>query len=313
MNEQSTVKAGPARPRSVTCCSELDNFVRIARLIRPRSPQLRIGGVDIYGDTVFLEGAAGGDHIAYVDFEGRYDLTRRAQLARDPAIAKRLEENRHRIGVMVADVSGHSITDALVAAMLHQAFLTGVLYELDRYGEVTTRLFENLNTRFYRSLSFEKYVTMIYGEITATGRFRFLSAGSPDPMIFSAEFDSFVTIASDRLVGFYPLGMFPSEDDIDVSRNLGAFRYKPKYTVNEVNLMGIGDILLLLTDGYADHARDDDTPFVPGLLEDSLRAVKHRPAREIYEALRDRALEFAPAADDMTLVVIKRVARGRDS
>lgn len=313
MNEQSPFNSGPARPSPAVCCSELENFVRIVRLIRPRSPQQRIGGVDIYGDTVFLNRAAGGDHIAYVDFEARYDLTRRAQLARDPAIAKRLDVNRHRIGVMVADVSGHSITDALVAAMLHQSFLTGVLYELDRFGEVTTRLFENLNTRFYRSLSFEKYVTMIYGEITATGRFRFLSAGSPDPMIFSAEFDSFVTIASDRLVGFYPLGMFPSEDDVDVSRNLGAFRYKPKYTVNEVNLMGVGDILLLLTDGYADHARGDDTPFVPGVLEASLRAVKHRSAKEIYETVRDRALEFAPTDDDMTLVVIKRVGKTRDS
>jgi serine phosphatase RsbU (regulator of sigma subunit) len=154
---------------------------------------------------------------------------------------------------------------------------------------------------------------MTYGEITGTGRFRFLSAGSPDPMIFSAEFDSFVTIASDRLVGFYPLGMFPSEDDIDVSRNLGAFRYKPKYTVNEVNLMGVGDILLLLTDGVADHARGDDTPFVPGVLESVLRMVKHRPAREIYETLRDRALAFAPAEDDMTLVVIKRVGKARES
>lgn len=308
MTERSSVDTAPDALNATACCVELDNFVQIARRIRPPSAGLRIGGVDIYGDTVFLNGAAGGDHIVYIDFEARYDLARRAQQARDPAIAKRLEDNRHRIGVMVADVSGHSITDALVAAMLHQAFLTGVLYELDRFGEVTTRLFENLNTRFYGSLSFEKYVTMIYGEITVDGRFRFLSAASPDPMIFSAEFDSFVTIASDRLVGFYPLGTFPSEDDVDVSRNRGAFRYKPKYTVNEVNLMGVGDILLLLTDGYADHERSDELPFVPDVLEASLRAVKDRSAREIYETVRDRALEFAPANDDMTLVVIKRFA-----
>ena len=294
------------------CCTELENFVQIFQRIRPRWPGTRIGEVEIYGDSVFLNGSAGGDHLIYLDFDERYDLRRRTASAREAGrdeIARKLAQNRDRIGVLVADVSGHRATDALVAAMLHQAFLTGVLYELDQYGEVTTRLFENLNTRFSRSLSIEKYVTMVYGEISATGRFRFLSAGSPDPMVFSAEFDGFVTISSDRLVGFYPLGMFPSEDDVDLSRNLGALRYKPRYTVNEVNLMSLGDILLLLTDGYADHARGDDSPFAPDLLESTLRAVKHLPSQQIYEAVRDRALSFAPATDDMTLVVIKRVGK----
>jgi serine phosphatase RsbU (regulator of sigma subunit) len=288
----------------------LENFVRIFRLIRPRSLELRAGEVEIYGDTVFLNGVAGGDHLVYIDFERRYDLDRRTQIARDPVVKRELEENRRRTGILVADVSGHRASDALVVAMLHQAFLTGVLYELDRYGQVTTRLFENLNTRFYNSLSIEKYVTLVYGEVSHTGSFRFLSAASPDPLIFSAEYDRFVTISPDRLVGFYPLGVFPSEDDVDVARNLGAFRYKPKYTVNEVNLMSPGDILLLMTDGLADHERSDDQPFVPLRLEAALRSVKHRSARSIFDHIRDQARAFAPLQDDLTLVVVKRTGTG---
>ncbi len=197
------------------------------------------------------------------------------------------------------------MTDALVAAMLHQAFLTGVLYELDRFGEVTTRLFENLNTRFSRSVSVRKYVTLTYGEVSRSGAFRFLLAGSPRPMVFSAEFDRCVTIAPDRLVGYFPLGMFPSEEDVDVAKNLGALTYKPKYTVNEVNLMGVGDILLLMTDGIAEHELED-VFFVPSSLEDTIRANKNASAREIFRAVRDAALSFAPPADDMTLIVVKR-------
>jgi serine phosphatase RsbU (regulator of sigma subunit) len=291
------------------CCTELENFLEIFKLIRPRRTDIRVGEVEIYGDSVFLNGAAGGDHIVHLNFDDRYDLSHRIAAAKDAGrneVAAKLAENFDRIGILVADVSGHRVTDALVAAMLHQAFLTGVLYELDRFGEVTTRLFENLNTRFSRSLSIEKYITVVYGEINGAGRFRFLSAGSPEPVIFSAEYNCLVSISPERLVSFYPLGMFPSEDDPDATRHLGALRYKPSYTVNEVNLMAAGDILLLATDGLMDHERDDDKPFVPRELENRLRTAKHLSAKEIYQAIIDSARSFADPTDDMTLVVIKR-------
>jgi len=296
------------------CCREIENFVHVLRLIRPPRLELRHGAVEIYGDSVFLNGAAGGDHIIYVDFDRRYDLERRIRAANeagDRTVAATLAENRERLGILVGDVSGHQITDGLAAAMLHQAFLTGVLYELDRYGEVTTRLFENLNTRFYRSLSFEKYITLIYGEISEAGQFRFLSAGSPPPFVFSAEYDRFVSISPDRLVSFSPLGLLPSEDDVDASRILRPLGYKPRYTVNEVNLLGDGDILVLHTDGLDEHTREDGRAFAPDELEAVLRESKHRSAHEIYEAVRERALSFAPLEDDMTVVIIKKTMSGR--
>src|SRR3989442_12596770 len=69
--------------------------------------------------------------------------------------------------------------------MLHQALLLGSLYELDTFGHITRRLFENLNTRFYQSSSLHKFVTMIYGEISEDSTFRFLSAAHPPPVVFS--------------------------------------------------------------------------------------------------------------------------------
>jgi serine phosphatase RsbU (regulator of sigma subunit) len=288
--------------------SEIENFVETFRLVGPESRSVKIGGIDICGDSIFLNGAVGGDHLIFLDFDRRYDLDRRIQLAggeNRSQVARRLAANRDRIGVLVADVAGHQVTDALVAAMLHQAFLTGVLYELDQFGEVTTRIFENLNTRFCRSLSLRKFVTLTYGEISRSGTFRFLLAGSPKPLVFSAEFDCIVTIAEDRLVGVFPLGMFPSEDDVDIARNLGALHYKPRYAVNEVNLMGPGDIMLLMTDGLADHERGTES-FVPSRLEQVLREVKGASATEIFCAITDSAISFAPTTDDLTLVVVKR-------
>lgn len=309
----TTVAEGTDLPTGI-CCQEIDNFVRIFRLIRPPRAGMRIGEIEVWGDSVFLNGVAGGDHIIYVDFEHRYDLNQRMESAtRDGQadVATALAKNRERVGILVADVSGHQITDALAAAMLHQAFLTGVLYELDRLGEVTTKLFENLNTRFYRSLSFEKYITLIYGEISNVGQFRFLSAGSPPPFVFSAEFDRFVSICPDRLVSFSPLGLFPSEDDVDATKILKPIGYKPRYTVNEVNLLGDGDILILHTDGLDEHTRDDGRGFVGDELESVVRESKHLSAHEIYEAVRERALAFAPLKDDMTVVIIKKVGGRR--
>lgn len=291
------------------CCQEIENFVRTVPLIRPPSRAKRNGHVEVYGDSVFLNRAAGGDHIIYVDFERRYDLDRRiraATAAGDADVAAKLAENRGRLGILVGDVSGHQITDALAAAMLHQAFLTGVLYELDRFGEVTTKLFEILNTRFFNSLSFEKYITLLYGEISSTGMFRFLSAGGPPPLVFSAEYDRFVTLSADRLVSFTPVGLFPSEDDVDRSKILGPLGYKPRYAINEVNLLGVGDILFLYTDGLSEHSLGDGRLFMPDELEAILRANKHLPAEEIFKAVRDRAVSFAPLEDDMTVVVIKK-------
>ena len=109
------------------------------------------------------------------------------------------------------------MTDALLAAMLHQAFLLGAIYELDRYGQITRRLFENLNTRFYQSSGTNKFVSLIYGEISDDAKFRFLSAGSPYPSVFSSRHDRFMEVSPHLCLSFPPLGMLPSFNVIDRS------------------------------------------------------------------------------------------------
>ncbi len=264
--------------------------------------------VDVCGQCWPVAGAVGGDHLVFVDFKRRFDLDRRIRLAQRAGregVALRLEENRDRLGVLLADVAGHQVTDALVAAMLHQAFLVGVGYELEQNGEVTPKLIEVLNTRFYQSSSVSKFVTMVYGEVTEDGAFRFILAGHPRPMVFSAEFDRFVSIGEDRLASFPPIGVLPSESDVDRDMSARSPHYARRYTVNEVNLMAPGDILLLLTDGILEHEREGED-FAPTHLEDALRAAKHLPSAAILDQVRAAVLAFAPQQDDMSLVVVKR-------
>src|SRR5579862_6722357 len=134
---------------------EFENFEEIARGILPRPGSIpSLSGLEVYGKTLPLNGIAGGDHLIYVDFNKRHDMEARIKLAEEagrPDIAANLDRCRRTAGVALIDVSGHQATDAMLAAMFHQAFLIGVLYELDLFGNVTLRLFENLNQRFYRT------------------------------------------------------------------------------------------------------------------------------------------------------------------
>jgi serine phosphatase RsbU (regulator of sigma subunit) len=291
--------------------NELENFEDIARYLKPSSGEIpTLNGIEIYGEAIPLNGVAGGDHIIYVDFNKRYDLARRideAEKAHRPGVAGKLKLNRQRAGVLLADAAGHQVTDALLAAMLHQAFLTGVQYELKHNGEVTAELFEILNTRFFNSSSLSKFITLIYGEISTSGKFRFISAGHPLPVVFSNLYDRLVKVCYERLFRFPPIGTLPSKEDMDSHRNFSRLGYKKRYSVHEINLMGSGDILILYTDGFSEHSSAEGTLYFPDRLEEMLRRGKHDSAREIYYNLKEDLLGFAPPEDDISFVVIKKL------
>ena len=207
-------------------------------------------------------------------------------------------------GIAMIDVSGHQATDAVLAAMLHQAFLLGSLYELDMFGQITKRLFENLNTRFYKSSGANKFVSMIYGEISEDSHFRFLTAAQPFPVVFSNEHDRFMEVSPVLCVSFPPLGLMPSLG-IDRNATQSVLGFTERYQMNEWSLMGAGDILLVHSDGLVEHGKEHDGYF-PHHLERKLREVKHLGAREIFDAVRDDLRAFAPPSDDISIVVIKR-------
>jgi len=189
--------------------------------------------------------------------------------------------------------------------MLHQSFLLGAIYELDSHGDITTRLFENLNTRFYRSSSVSKFITLLYGEIGEDGKFEFISAAHPVPVVFSREFDRIMDISESMLTTFPPIGTMPSSDDIDRRTTETVLGFKEKYEVNEISLMGSGDIMLLYTDGFSELS-DGTSEYFPDLLEDKLREVKDLSAQGIFEAVQQDLLSFGVPFDDVSFIVIKR-------
>jgi len=273
----------------------------------------RISNLDIYGMTIPLNGVMGGDLISFVNFRERYHLD--ARIARALAqgqeeIAHRLQRLKRKGGILLADVAGHEFTDAIRALILHQVFYLGALYELDLYGQITTRLIEQINMRFFKSRTLHKlapdvdstsFITLIYGEISYTGRFRFVSAGHPPPLVFSCEYDRFVEISPDRLVSYPPLGLQLIEDNPDSSLFRSALGYMKNYTVNELNLMGKGDVLLLYTDGLV----DPFSSYTQAQLERAVSRARNGTAQEICKAILEDRKSAAEQTDDLSLVAIK--------
>ena len=288
---------------------ELENFQEIAKEIKPPSGEVPyLNEIEVYGETIPLNGVVGGDHIIYVDYKKRYDLDARiseAKRRRRFDVAENLEKSRHMAGIALIDVAGHQITDAMLAGMMHQAFLTGAIYEMDQFGTITEKLFENLNTRFHKASSVSKFLTLIYGEISDRGKFRFVSAAHPMPIVFSALHDRIVDIAENLFTRFPPIGTLPSQEDIDRGAVSSVLGYKERYKVNDLTLMGPGDLLLLYTDGLSEHS-DGSEGYFPNRLEAKLREVKSASAEEIFRSLKEDVLGFAPPDDDISFVVIKR-------
>ncbi len=286
----------------------------MARRLMPAPGAIpRIPWTDIYGMTIPLNGIAGGDLVTYVNFQDRFDLDARIRDAvaeGKEGVARALQRLKNVGGILVADVAGHDFSDAMRALMLHQVFHTAALYEIDLNGEITVRLFEQVNTRFLKSTTLRNlaaapdrasFITLIYGEISQTGRFRFVNAGHPLPLVFSSEFDRFVDISPDRFTSYPPIGLQPSEGHADASHYERALGYKKQYATNELNLMGRGDVLLIYTDGLF----DPFSPYTRDQLERVVSQAKNGSAKEICETIiRDRCVT-ADQTDDLSLVVIK--------
>ena len=293
---------------------ELLHFQDLASLILPRSDNLpALGNIDYYAAIEPYKGSVCGDHLILLNF-AEYNLQDKiaaAKAAGNDALATTLAANSERFGILVADAAGHRLGDSVTANYLHAAFKTGVAYELARHGEVTAGLFEMLNTIFYNRMTPEflkskPFVTLIYGEVLNNGRFRFLSAGHPPPIVFSQKYSKIVALGDERTRTSTPLGIIPSQYHVDIEHFVPAAITKDRYSVNEINLLGEGDIMLLYTDGLTDH-RNGDVMFCDAELEHVLREARSGTAKDIFEAIRSAMCSFGEMSDDFTIAVIKKV------
>jgi serine phosphatase RsbU (regulator of sigma subunit) len=183
--------------------NEIKNLEKYIKAIMPASGEIpEINGYDLYGESFQLNKFLGGDHIIYVDFKKRYDIDKLIDNTNKSnksdkeknEIIDNLNKIKSKVGILIADVSGHDKTDIVLTNGFHHAFLTGVSYELKHNGDVSKELFDTLNTRFSNSSGSSKYFTLIYMELSQNGEFNFISAGHPLPLIYSYKFEAMCSL-----------------------------------------------------------------------------------------------------------------------
>jgi hypothetical protein len=280
---------------------------------------VRLPNIDYHAVIEPYDACVGGDQLAIIDFR-KYaiddnhpidDMILDAKKSGKHDYAARLEKNLDMIGIWISDALGHDLGASIPNTYLHGALQMGLDYELMLHGEVTADLFRRLNMKFYDRLQADyltekPYVTMLYGEIYNDGKFRFLSAGHPLPIIFSNEYNKIISLNHDSFNISTPLGVIPWDFPMRTKNFSHEYKTKDNYPINEVNLLGMGDILILHTDGLSEQ-KDGEMNFCENRLEQVLREVKTGTAKEIYTKIRIELESYCPPSDDLTLVVMKKI------
>ena len=191
-----------------------------------------------------------------------------------------------RMGLVVADVTGHGLAASLLACET-RALIRAAAASTASIAEIATRT----NAQLYRDLHHERFVVLFLAALeVATNRLEFVGAGCA-PIVYRRTERRF--IPTEATVP--PLGVLPVLN--------GS-------TVTELTLHG-GDTVAMLTDGLYEWENDAGRPFGLEWLGESVRQYADQPAAHLLRGVYQDVLAHAgrvPQVDDLTALVVKRLA-----
>ncbi len=190
-----------------------------------------------------------------------------------------------RLGLCVADVSGHGVAAALLMSNVKAALVSSAAIETTPEG-ITARV----NRMLCDAIESGKFVTFFFAALDPRSlRMEYVNAGHPAPMLVRAGGE---VERLDR--GGVILGVLP-----------GAEFERGAVTLDA------GDLLTLFTDGLDEALDANDQLYGQDRVEATLRASRAHHAADVIETLLSdvRAHEGARgASDDLTLMVVRVAA-----
>jgi phosphoserine phosphatase RsbU/P len=190
-----------------------------------------------------------------------------------------------RIGILVGDVAGKGMPASLLMSSLQAR--VQVLFE---DGDDLARKIGRLNKAVSANCPDNRFITFFMGVIDPkTGEFVYTNAGHNPPVVVRAdgEFET-LTEAGGVILGILPMATYQ----------------EARTTLNP------GDVLVLFSDGVTEAADPTDDEYGEERLGALVAKMKDRPSEEIVEAIHNTVTAFtqgAPAADDITVVVARRL------
>jgi len=189
-----------------------------------------------------------------------------------------------RLVITLADVTGHGIGPALLAAVCHAYARSNFSIAQD-----LPTAFEHIHQELSADLETGRFVTFV-AAVCFPGRaeVEVLSAGHGPLFVYSRPEDRFTTMNAQAL----PFGILP------------AFQSDPPAHFP----LRSGDLVLLATDGFFEWENDQGEQFGVQRIEGAMRASRDLAASEIISHLYDAVSSFSNGTkqqDDLTAVVIR--------
>ena len=200
----------------------------------------------------------------------------------------RLDE--HRLGVVIADVSGKGVPAALFMAMA-RTVMRATAPHVREPGRVLAMVNELLTENNGEQL----FVTVFYGILDErTGRFTYANGGHNPPVLLDSQ-------------GARPLPL----TDGALLAMFGGLKYPESSVVMEA-----GARLVLLTDGVTEAINKDLEEFGDARLEDLVRALPEQSTQQDIDTIINAVEAFAGEEnqfDDITCVVLRYKGGADDS
>jgi serine phosphatase RsbU (regulator of sigma subunit) len=191
-----------------------------------------------------------------------------------------------KLVVSLADVTGHGIGPALVAAICHAYARSSFSMDHDLMGA-----FEHINQALGADLQTGRFVTFVAAVCRPdSSELQILSAGHGPLFIYSRSEDRFIDVQPQAV----PFGILP------------FFRSDPPAQLR----LGSGDLVILPTDGFFEWENDQGEQFGVARMEEVIRASRQLAPPEIIAQLYDAVTKFSNGTnqqDDLTAVIIKRL------
>ena len=192
-----------------------------------------------------------------------------------------------KLGILVADVVDKGVGAALFMALSWAVMRTYA----EKYPKQPERMLGAVNRRLLRDTAGKQFATVFYGVLDPqSGRLCYTNAGHPPALLAHRVGQG--TVEKLNRTGL-PLGIFPGatwgQSVVDLDR---------------------GDVLIAYTDGITEACNADGTCFEDAGLQASLESHLKRSAQEIVDGIFADVRDFTggmPQADDMALVVVKRL------
>lgn len=187
--------------------------------------------------------------------------------------------------VALGDVSGKGTAAALLMSSLHAA----VHAQFDTHKSLAETI-TAVNRYLVESIPANRFVTLFYAELNPTnGELRFLNAGHNPPLIVHAS-----GTMEQLAAGGLPLGIMAEADFREGCTTLNA-----------------GDVLVIYSDGVSEAVSPSGEEFGPTRLYEAVARNLDASAAGIRDRIESALTKFAqgtPAGDDITMVIVKRLA-----